>query len=69
MALDAEHRRAFLVCEDNNLMAVIDLEKHRVVTTLPIADGGDVIKYDPGSQTDLRGLLQRGHLGFSGRRS
>jgi hypothetical protein len=48
MALDSEHRRAFLVCEDNNLMAVIDLEKHRVVTTLPIADGGDVIKYDPG---------------------
>ena len=48
MALDAEHRRAFLVCEDNNLMAVIDLEKHRVVTTLPIPDGGDVIKYDPG---------------------
>ena len=48
MALDAEHRRAFLVCEDNNLVAVIDLEKHRVVTTLPIADGGDVIKYDPG---------------------
>jgi DNA-binding beta-propeller fold protein YncE len=48
MALDPEHRRAFLVCEDNNLMAVLDLEKHRVVTTLPIADGGDVIKYDPG---------------------
>jgi YVTN family beta-propeller protein len=48
MALDSEHRRAFLVCEDNNLMAVIDLEKHRVVTTLPAADGGDVIKYDPG---------------------
>jgi DNA-binding beta-propeller fold protein YncE len=48
MALDVEHRRAFLVCEDNNLMAVVDLEKHRVVTTLPIADGGDVIKYDPG---------------------
>jgi DNA-binding beta-propeller fold protein YncE len=48
MALDPEHRRAFLVCEDNNLMAVIDLEKHRVVTTLPTADGGDVIKYDPG---------------------
>ena len=48
MALDTEHRRAFLVCEDNNLMAVVDLEKHRVVTTLPTADGGDVIKYDPG---------------------
>ena len=48
MALDTEHRRAFLVCEDNNLMAVIDLEKHTVVTTLPIPDGGDVIKFDPG---------------------
>ncbi|HEY1528313.1 MAG TPA: hypothetical protein VGH51_18965 [Candidatus Angelobacter sp.] len=48
MALDAEHRRAFLVCEDNNLMAVIDLDKHRVVTTLPVANDPDVIKYDPG---------------------
>lgn len=48
MALDSEHRRAFLVCEENNLMAVVDLEKHRVVATLPIAEGGDVIKYDPG---------------------
>lgn len=48
MALDAEHRRAFLVCEDNNLMAVLDLEKHRVVSTLPVAEGPDVIKYDPG---------------------
>ncbi len=48
MALDSAHRRAFLVCEENNLMAVVDLEKHRVVTTLPIAEGGDVIKYDPG---------------------
>ncbi|HEU4414940.1 MAG TPA: hypothetical protein VFT65_09185 [Candidatus Angelobacter sp.] len=48
MALDVEHRRAFLVCEDNNLMAVLDLERHRVVTTLPVADDPDVIKYDPG---------------------
>jgi DNA-binding beta-propeller fold protein YncE len=48
MALDPEHRRAFLVCEDNNLMAVIDLDKHRVVTTLPVANDPDVIKYDPG---------------------
>ena len=48
MALDAEHRRAFLVCEDNNLMAVLDLEKHRVITTLPVAEDPDVIKYDPG---------------------
>jgi len=48
MALDTEHRRAFLSCEDNNLMAVFDLDHHRVVTTLPMADGPDVIKFDPG---------------------
>jgi DNA-binding beta-propeller fold protein YncE len=48
MALDPEHHRAFLSCEDNNLMAVFDLDKHRVITTLPLANGPDVIKFDPG---------------------
>jgi len=48
MALDVEHRRAFLACEGNERMAVFDLEKHRVVTTLPVAPDPDVIKYDPG---------------------
>ena len=48
MALDPEHRRAFLSCEDNNLMTVFDLEKHRVVASLPMAGGPDVIKFDPG---------------------
>jgi YVTN family beta-propeller protein len=48
MALDPEHRRAFLSCEDNNLMAVFDLDKHQVIATLPLADGPDVIKFDPG---------------------
>jgi YVTN family beta-propeller protein len=47
MALDPEHHRAFLSCEDNNLMAVFDLDNHKVVTTLPLADGPDVIKFDP----------------------
>jgi hypothetical protein len=48
MALDVEHRRAFLSCEDNNLMTVFDLEKHVPIVYLPLADGGDVVKYDPG---------------------
>jgi hypothetical protein len=48
MALDVEHRRAFLSCEDNNLMTVFDLEKHVPLAYLPLAGGGDVIKYDPG---------------------
>ncbi len=48
MALDVKHRRAFLVCEDNNLLAVFDLEKHRILSTVPIAEGGDVVKFDSG---------------------
>lgn len=52
MALAPEQRRAFLVCEDNNLLAVFDLEKHAVIQTLPLPGGGDVVKADPG-----RGLV------------
>lgn len=48
MALDAEHHRAFLSCEGNDVMAVFDLDTHHVVATLPMASGPDVIKYDPG---------------------
>ncbi|HET9839454.1 MAG TPA: YncE family protein [Candidatus Angelobacter sp.] len=48
MALDPEHRRAFLVCEGNERMAVLDLDQHKVITTLPVAPDPDVIKYDPG---------------------
>ena len=48
MALDPEHRRAFLSCEENNLMTVFDLDKHEPIAFLSMADGPDVIKFDPG---------------------
>jgi hypothetical protein len=48
MALDPEHRRAFLSCEGNNLLTVFDLEKHEPIAYLPMADGADVVKFDPG---------------------
>src|SRR5690242_16179824 len=48
MALDPEHHRAFLSCEENNLMTVFDLDKHEPIAFLPMADGPDVIKFDPG---------------------
>jgi len=48
MALAPEQRRAFLVCEENNLLAVFDLEKHAVIQTIPLPEGGDVVKTDPG---------------------
>src|SRR6202140_869259 len=48
LALDPEHHRAFLSCEENNLMAVFDLDKHEPIAFLPMADGQDDIKFDPG---------------------
>ena len=48
MALDPEHHRAFLSCEENELMTVFDLEKNAPVAFLPLAGGPDVIKFDPG---------------------
>ena len=48
MALDAEHRRAFLSCEENNLMTVFDLDKLQPIISLPMSGGADVIQYDPG---------------------
>jgi YVTN family beta-propeller protein len=48
MALDPERHRAFLVCEENDLLAVFDLDKHEVIQDFSIPGGSDVVKYDPG---------------------
>jgi DNA-binding beta-propeller fold protein YncE len=48
MALDPEHHRAFLSCEENELMTVFDLDKHTAIASLPLPGGPDVIKFDPG---------------------
>jgi DNA-binding beta-propeller fold protein YncE len=46
MALDVPHRRAFLVCEESNQLAVFDLDKHKTIASIAIPDGGDVVKFD-----------------------
>src|SRR2546423_12031120 len=43
MTLDPEHHRAFLSCEENNMMTVFDLEKHEAIAYLSMAEGADVI--------------------------
>ena len=48
MTLDPEHHRAFLSCEENNLMTVFDLDKHEPIAYLPMAAGPDVFKFDSG---------------------
>lgn len=48
MTLDPQHHRAFLSCEENNMMTVFDLDKHEPIAYLAMAEGPDVIKFDPG---------------------
>ena len=48
MTLDPEHHRAFLSCEENELMTVFDLDKPTAIVSLPMPGGPDVIKFDPG---------------------
>jgi DNA-binding beta-propeller fold protein YncE len=48
MAMDTEHSRLFIGC-DNKMMAVVDAKSGKVVTTVPIGDGVDANRFDPGS--------------------
>ena len=55
MTLDPEHHRAFLSCEENNLMTVFDLDKHEPVAYLSMAEGPEVINIDPGQDRNYAG--------------
>jgi len=46
LAVDAEHRRAFMGCV-NSVMMVVDTENGAVVAKLPIGRGNDAVAYDP----------------------
>src|SRR6266851_1164919 len=48
MAMDTDHSRLFIGC-DNKMMAVVDAKSGKVVTTVPIGDGVDANRFDPGS--------------------
>ncbi len=49
LAMDKEHRRLFAGC-GNRVMAVMDADSGKVITTLPIGAGVDATAFDPGTQ-------------------
>jgi DNA-binding beta-propeller fold protein YncE len=59
MALDSEHRLAFLSCEGDDLMTVFSLDTHQPIAYFPQAGGGDVIAFDP----DLKRIYVAGYDG------
>jgi YVTN family beta-propeller protein len=46
MAIDEIHRRLFIGCNANAVLAVFDLNEHRVVATVPIGKGPDSVAFD-----------------------
>ena len=49
LAFDVEHHRLFAGC-DNKMMAVVDSDSGKVVTTVPIGDGVDAGRFNPKTQ-------------------
>ncbi len=45
LAMDRKNRRLFVGC-DNKMMAVVDADSGKVITTLPIGDGVDATAFD-----------------------
>jgi DNA-binding beta-propeller fold protein YncE len=46
LAMDMKTRRLFVGC-DNKMMAVVNADNGKVITTLPIGDGVDADRFDP----------------------
>jgi YVTN family beta-propeller protein len=49
LAMDVEHHRLFAGC-DNKMMAVVDSDSGKVVTTVPIGEGVDAGRFNPRTQ-------------------
>lgn len=49
LAIDREHHRLFSGCH-NKLMAISDAQAGKVITTVPIGEGVDANRFDPGTQ-------------------
>jgi YVTN family beta-propeller protein len=49
LAMDTSNRRLFPVC-DNKIMAVVDADSGKVITTVPTGAGTDAAAFDPGTK-------------------
>jgi len=47
MAIDEIHRRLFIGCNADAVVAIFDLNEHRVVATVPVGKAPDSVAFDP----------------------
>jgi DNA-binding beta-propeller fold protein YncE len=48
LLIEPQQRRAFIACEENDKLLVLDLESKKVIATFNIGKGPDVLAYDSG---------------------
>jgi YVTN family beta-propeller protein len=51
LLIDSDRHRAFIACEDNDRLLVVDLQTRTIVQTLPVGHEPDVLAYDPDYET------------------
>lgn len=60
LLIDARQRRAFIACEDNRKLLVLDLDSRKIVAVFDVGKDPDVLAFDPG----LRRLYVAGERGI-----
>jgi DNA-binding beta-propeller fold protein YncE len=48
LLIEPQQRKAFIACEDNHKLLVLDLETHQLTANFDVGEGPDVLAYDPG---------------------
>ncbi len=48
LLIEPQQRLAFIACEDNGRLLVLDLENRQVTASFPVGERPDVLAYDPG---------------------
>jgi len=48
LLIEPQQRKAFIACEDNHKLLVLDLEARKVTATFEVGEGPDVLASDPG---------------------
>jgi YVTN family beta-propeller protein len=48
LLIDPEQRKAFIACEDNHRLLVLDLATRKVTSSFDVSEDPDVLAYDPG---------------------
>lgn len=51
LLIEPKQRRAFIACEDNDKLLVLDLESKKVIATFDVGKDPDVLAYDEGLHT------------------